>query len=339
MTGAVPLLSDHDRLEARRLIESEGLRFEADADDVVGVYDGERLVGTGSRAGYVLKMLAIAPDQQGGEALGELVTLLMQRGMDAGHETFFVYTRPDHVTTFERLNFRLLVTHSMAALLEIGPGIREYFDSHRGLMRPGKNGAIVVNGNPFTMGHLHLTETAARRVEHLYLFVVREDRSAFPFDARFRLAREATAHLPNVSVLETSRYAVSAGTFPSYFLKQLDDAALAQMQLDVRLFASVLAPPFSVRARFVGDEPTCATTAAYNRTMEQVLGEYGIAWTQIPRLTQGGAAISASRVREHLSHNDLEGVASWVPPATMAFLRSAAGGVVIRRLAGAGKGR
>jgi [citrate (pro-3S)-lyase] ligase len=338
MTGAVSLLSDHDRLEARRLIESEGLRFETDADDIVGLYDGERLVATGSRAGYVLKMLAIAPDQQGGEALGELVTLLMQRGMDAGHETFFVYTRPDHVTTFERLNFRLLVAHSMAALLEIGPGVREYLDRHRALMRPGKNGAIVVNGNPFTLGHLYLTETAARRVEHLFLFVVREDRSAFPFAVRFRLAQEATAHLLNVSVLETSRYAVSAGTFPSYFLKRLDDAAVAQMQLDVRLFGAVLAPPFSVRARFVGDEPYCATTAAYNRAMEEVLGEYGIAWTQIPRLAHGGAAISASRVRECLGRGDLDRVASWVPPATMAYLRSPDGDSVIRRLAGAGEG-
>jgi [citrate (pro-3S)-lyase] ligase len=333
MTGAVPLLSDHDRLEARRLIGSEGLRFETDADDIVGLYDGDRLVATGSRTGYVLKMLAVAPSHQGGEALGELVTLLMQRGMDVGHETFFVYTRPDHVTTFERLNFRLLVTHTMAALLEIGPGIREYLGMHRALMRPGENGAIVVNGNPFTLGHLHLAETAARRVERLYLFVVREDRSVFPFAVRFRLAQEATAHLPNVVVLETSRYAVSAGTFPSYFLRRLDDAALAQMQLDVRLFASVLAPPFSVRARFVGDEPYCATTAAYNRTMEEVLGEYGIAWTQIPRLAQDGAAISASRVRERLGRGDLDGVASWVPPATMTLLRSREGEAIAQRLA------
>jgi [citrate (pro-3S)-lyase] ligase len=333
MTGAVPLLSERDRLEARTLIESEGLRFETDADDIVGLYDGERLVATGSRAGYVLKMLAIAPSQQGGDALGELVTLLMQRGMDAGHETFFVYTRPEHAPSFERLNFRLLVTHGMAALLEIGLGIREYLDTHRALVRPGRNGAIVVNANPFTLGHLHLAETAARRVDHLYLFVVREDRSVFPFAARLRLAREATAHLPNVLVLETSRYAVSAGTFPSYFLKRLDDAALLQMQFDVRLFGSVLAPPFSVRARFVGDEPYCATTAAYNRTMAEVLGEYEIAWTQIPRLAHGGAAISASRVRECLGRGDLDRVASWAPPATMAFLRSREGEAIAQRLA------
>jgi [citrate (pro-3S)-lyase] ligase len=73
--------------------------------------------------------------------------------------------------------------------------------------------------------------------------------------------------------------------------------------------------------------------------MEEALGEYGIEWAQIPRLAHGGAAISASRVREHLSRGDFDSVASWVPPATMAYLRSPEGDAVIRRLAGAGEGR
>jgi citrate lyase synthetase len=73
--------------------------------------------------------------------------------------------------------------------------------------------------------------------------------------------------------------------------------------------------------------------------MEEVLGEYGIAWTQIPRLAQDGAAISASRVRERLGRGDLDSVASWVPPVTMAFLRSPAAEAVMRRLADAGQGR
>ncbi len=333
MTGAVPLLSTRDQHEARELIESEGLRFEADVDDVVGLYDENCLVATGARAGYVLKMLAIAPSQQGGEALGELITLLMQRGMAAGHETFFVFTRPEHVPSFERLNFRLLVAHHQAALLEIGPGLPAYLHAHRLLSRPGRNGAIVVNGNPFTRGHLHLVETAARQVDHLYLFVVREDRSVFPFAARFRLAQEATAHLPNVLVLETSRYAVSAGTFPSYFLKRLDDVALLQMQCDVRLFATALAPPFSVRVRFVGEEPYCPTTAAYNRTMQEVLHEYAIDWVQIPRLTEAGRAISATHVREALGRRELDRVVAWVPAATLAYLKTPEGEAVARRLA------
>ncbi len=333
MTQVLPLLSERDRREARELIESEGLRFETGVDDVVGLYEGGHLQATGARAGYVLKMLVIAAGYQGGEVLGALVTSLMERGMAAGHDTFFVFTRPEHAPTFERLNFRLLVVHGQAALLEIGPGLPAYLDAQRRWMRPGRNGAIVVNGNPFTLGHLHLAETAARQVDSLYLFVVREDRSVFPFATRLRLAREATAHLANVVVLDTSRYAVSAGTFPSYFLKHLDDAARLQMQLDVRLFATALAPPFSVRTRFVGEEPYCATTAAYNRTMREVLGDYAINFIEIPRLAEGGRAISATHVREALGRGNFDALRAWLPPATMAFLRSDDGKAIADRLA------
>ena len=94
------------------------------------------------------------------------------------------------------------------------PACGAYLASHASQITQGHNGAVVINGNPFTLGHLHLVEYAAQRVDRLYLFVVREDRSVFPFAVRFRLAQEATAHLRNVTVLDTSRYAVSAGTFP-----------------------------------------------------------------------------------------------------------------------------
>ena len=224
-----------DLREARELIESQGLRFEPEFDDLVGLFENGQLVACGARAGYVLKMLAIAPSHQGTDALGELVTKLMLSAMSAGHDTVFVFTLPQNVASFEALNFRLLVTHGQAALLEHGPGLEAYLASHASQISQGHNGAVVINGNPFTLGHLHLVECAAQRVDRLYLFVVREDRSVFPFAVRFRLAQEATAHLRNVTVLDTSRYAVSAGTFPSYFLKRLDEVAAAQMQIDLLL--------------------------------------------------------------------------------------------------------
>jgi [citrate (pro-3S)-lyase] ligase len=167
-------------------------------------------------------------------------------------------------------------------------------------------------------------EQAAARVDRLYLFVVREDRSVFPFAVRLRLAREATAHLANVTVLDTSRYAVSAGTFPSYFLKRLDTRSAAQMQLDLRLFATALAPRFHVATRFAGQEPLCPTTAAYNRMMAEVLPEYGIAMAELPRSEAGGLPISATRVRAALRAHDNEALGALVPPATLAFLRSEA---------------
>jgi [citrate (pro-3S)-lyase] ligase len=169
-------------------------------------------------------------------------------------------------------------------------------------------------------------------VDHLYLFVVREDRSVFPFDVRFRLAKEATRQLRNVTVLDTSRYAVSAGTFPSYFLKRLDEAAETQMQIDLNLFAQRIAPRFQIAARFVGEEPLCPTTAAYNRLMTEVLGAHGIQCVEVPRLPAGGSPISATRVRRAFAADDFETLRSLVPPVTLAFLQSPSARPIAERL-------
>lgn len=305
---------------ARTFLEGSGLRFEPDFDDLVGCYESGHLIACGARAGYVLKMLAVDPAHQGGDLLGALVTELLASGHRAGHDAHFLFTLPQHAQTFQRLNFRLLALHGNAALLEHGRGLEAYLAAHPA--PPGRNGAVVINGNPFSLGHLHLVECAARSVEHLQVFIVREDRSVFPFEVRLRLAREATAHIPNLTVLDTSRYAVSAGTFPAYFLKRLDDVAEAQMQLDLRLFATRLAPHFHTTVRFVGEEPLCPATAAYNRIMSDVLREHRIDWVQVPRLEAAGAPISATRIREAFAAGAFQDLARLVPPSTLAFLES-----------------
>lgn len=318
--------------EARQLIESQGLRFEPHFDDLVGLFDDGTLVACGARTGYVLKMLAIAPSHQGTDALGELVTQLIQSAMSAGQDTVFLFTPPQNVASFESLNFRLLVACGEAALLEHGPGIQEYLASHASQITQGYNGGVVVNGNPFTNGHLYLVECAAQRVDRLYLFVVREDRSVFPFTDRFRLAQEATAHLRNVTVLDTSRYAVSAATFPSYFVKRLDDVALRQMQIDLTLFAERIAPWFHVACRFVGDEPLCRTTAAYNKIMAEVLEANSIKCIELPRVRARGLPVSATQVRKAFAENDTTSLRELVPPATLQFLQSPSAQSIAERL-------
>jgi len=318
-----PLLFDRPSpAEARALVEGQGLRFEPDFDDLVGLYAHGRLVACGARAGYVLKMLVIARSHQGSDALGTLVTFLVQSARAAGHDTVFVFTPPRNAPSFEALNFRLLVTAGESALLEYGPGLPAYLEAAAPIISPGRNGAVVVNGNPFTRGHLDLVEAAAREVDRLYLFIVREDRSVFPFEVRHRLASVATQHLRNVVVLDTSRYAVSAGTFPSYFMKRLDGLALAQMRLDLLLFAERIAPAFHIVRRFVGREPFCATTAAYNQAMSEILARKGLGWVERPRLEFGGQAISATWVRRALREGGLESIRSLVPVTTYDYLCS-----------------
>ncbi|MDR1934810.1 MAG: [citrate (pro-3S)-lyase] ligase [Candidatus Accumulibacter sp.] len=330
----VELASNSERKGARALIEASGLAFEDQLDVMVGLYEGERLVATGSRAGNVLKMLAVAPDHQGGPALGELVTELVIGGQRAGYESLFVYTKPEYIVSFESLNFFLLARQEKAALLEYGKGLSRWLESKRGLVRSGLNGAVVVNCNPFTQGHLFLIENAARQLDNLYIFVVREDRSAFPFEVRYRLVEQGICHIPNAIVLDTSHYIVSGATFPTYFLKKDDPAARIQMELDVTLFAAKIAPFFGITQRFVGTEPNCPLTGAYNLTLRALLPLHGIELKIIERKQTADGAISASRVRELIAQGDFAALADYVPPTTLAYLESDAAKPVRERLRG-----
>jgi [citrate (pro-3S)-lyase] ligase len=169
-------------------------------------------------------------------------------------------------------------------------------------------------------------------VDTLYVFIVREDRSAFPFAVRYRLAAESLGHVRNAVLLDTSRYAVSAATFPSYFLRQNDEKARLQMEVDVRLFGAHLAPAFGITRRFVGHEPYCETTAAYNRAMAEWLPEYGIELVEVPRATDGDRFISATTVRAALAAGDTAALERLVPPPTLAFLASGEGQAIAHRL-------
>lgn len=321
-----------ERKMARALIEASGLAFEENIEVMVGIYEDEQLVATGSRAGDILKMLAVIPDYQGGSTLGELVTELVMNGQRAGHESLFVYTKPEYAVSFQSLNFFLLASQEKVALLEYGKGLATWLASKKELVRSGLNGAVVVNCNPFTNGHRYLIENAARQVENLYIFVVREDRSVFPFDVRYRLVEQGVRYIPNVILLDTSRYIVSGATFPTYFLKKDDPVARIQMELDITLFASKIAPFFGITRRFVGTEPNCPLTGAYNLTMQSLLPEYGVDLQIIERAQTVTGVISASRVRELIGQGDFAALADYVPATTLTYLESVAAKAVRERL-------
>jgi len=307
---------------ARNLLERSGLSFEEGFDEMVGSYEMDKLVAVGARAGNILKMFAVEPTHQGGTLLADMVTELVGRGLSAGCESLFVFTKPEYISTFESYNFTLLASHEYVALLEYGKGLERWLSSHRSLIRTGTNGAVVMNCNPFTRGHRHLIEQVAGQVDNLYLFVVSAERSQFPFPVRMRLVREGVAEFPNVLVLDTSHYAVSNATFPTYFLKKDDPVARIQMELDLTLFSSRIAPFFRITRRFVGSEPCCGLTYQYNETMKRILPLYGITLTEIERKHSSNGVISASRVREALAANNHSLLEEMLPETTMAFLHS-----------------
>ena len=177
-------------------------------------------------------------------------------------------------------------------------------------------GCIVMNCNPFTLGHRYLIEQAAKQVERLYVMVVKEDCSLFAYTERKAMVEQGVADIENVNVIDGSDYAISRATFPTYFLKRLDDAADTQMLLDLDLFRRHIAPALGATVRFVGTEPTDQLTRRYNQLMHEALKDV----RETARLEKDGNAVSASRVRKAMEEGDMNTIRQLVPPTTLPYI-------------------
>ena len=134
------------------------------------------------------------------------------------------------------------------------------------------------------------------------------------------MARAGTADLPRLVLHGTGDYLISHATFPTYFFKDQAQAGQANCQLDLELFALAIAPALGITRRFVGTEPLCPVTAAYNEAMKAVLPPYGIAVTELPRLAKDGVPVSASEVRRCLARHDEARLRQLVPEPVAAML-------------------
>ena len=179
-----------------------------------------------------------------------------------------------------------------------------------------RGGIVVMNCNPFTLGHRYLIEQAAKQVERLYVMVVKEDCSLFAYTERKAMVEQGVADIKNVTVIDGSDYAISRATFPTYFLKRLDDAADTQMLLDLDLFRRHIAPALGATVRFVGTEPTDQLTRRYNQLMHEALKDV----RETDRLEKDGNAVSASRVRKAMEEGDMNTIRQLVPPTTLPYI-------------------
>ena len=182
-------------------------------------------------------------------------------------------------------------------------------------------GAIVMNCNPFTLGHEYLIEYAAKKVKKLYIFVVEEDKSEFKFADRFELVKRGVKKYSNVEVLPSGKFIISQQTFSGYFNKEnLQDVAVDSSE-DVEIFAREIAPSLGITVRFVGEEPEDSVTRQYNENMRRILPQYNIDFCEIPRREINGEVISAKKVRAALKVGDFDTIKKLVPKTTLKFLR------------------
>lgn len=277
------LQSVHDKVEA--FLASNGLRLEK-MDEYAAVFaigEDEILAG-GGLAGNTIKCVAVGDALRGSGMGAKLVSHLVCVAASKGYTTQKVFTKPGNHSVFSSLGFNTLASSPQAIFMENGSELDDYCRQLNALQREGKCGIIVMNANPFTCGHRYLVERASQSVDHLFVMVVREDKSRFSYDERLMMVKQGCSGLDNVTVCNGSRYAVSADTFPTYFLKRIDDATDEQILLDLDLFARHLAPALGATVRFVGSEPTDALTCRYNQLMHKTLPGQGIEVVEINRL-------------------------------------------------------
>lgn len=323
-----------DFSEIKDFLESLNLKMPEELDYTIGIYEDNNLVGTGSLSKNIIKGMGVSPRLQGEGISTTIITNLLKKAIELGRDNIFIYTKPSSETMFSELGFKNIANASpYAVLLEWGNGLSGYVSKlkERAKDKPSNASCIVMNGNPFTLGHRYLVEKAAKASEILYLFVVEEDKSLFPFKVRLNLIKEGVKDLDNVEVIAGGDYIISSATFPSYFTKEAD-LSLAQSYLDLDLFSCHIVPALKIVRRFVGEEPICPLTSVYNRVMKEVLPKRGVEVIEIPRLEIGGCYISASRVREALKTGDIESIKDIVPISTYNYLVSSEGEEVIRKI-------
>ncbi|WP_308269996.1 [citrate (pro-3S)-lyase] ligase [Prevotella sp.] len=320
------------RRQIEMFLQTNGLRYD-DVDYYAAIVDesSDEMIAGGGLKGSVIKCVAVADGHKGEAVANVIVSHLIAKANAEGCQCVKLYTKPDNRQLFESLSFRLIAESPNAILMETGVGgIEKYSEELRVKSEELKNdesvvsnarkpiGVIVMNANPFTLGHRFLVEQSSELVERLYVVVVREDCSMFSYNERKAMVSQGVRDIGNVVVVDGSDYAVSAATFPTYFLKQLSDATDTQIILDLDLYRRRIAPVLGATIRFFGSEPTDPLTRRYNELMHQQLGEEHV--HEIQRKQQEGSAISASCVRKAMMEGCLWDAIQLVPPTTIPYI-------------------
>ena len=306
----------------RQFLHMNGLDYDPAVGFTVALMEDDEIIATASLDGGTVKCVAVSPMHQGEGLTAHLMTAVRQEAFDRGIQHLMLFTKPGNLMMFREFGFHPVIRTDSVLLMENRrSGLDDFL---KGLERPagdpGVVGCIVANCNPFTLGHRYLIETAAKQVDTLHVFILSESRSMFSPEARMDLAKAGCRDLENVYFHPTGPYMVSSATFPTYFIKDKTRAGDIHCGLDVRLFGEKIAPALGVTRRFVGTEPNCVVTNAYNAQMKAHLPGYGVEVVEIPRREIGGEAISASRVRAFLEKGDFEAIRTLVPDGTYEYL-------------------
>ena len=248
--------------EVDALLISEGIRRDANLDYTCGMYDDEmHIIATGSCFGNTLRCFAVSHEHQGEGLMNSIVSHLIEFQFSRGNTHLFLYTKCNSAKFFGDLGFYEIarIEEQIVFMENRKTGFQNYLSSlakdplpekyapdlyktatDTNAYPPKKVAALVMNANPFTLGHQYLVEKAAAENDLLHLFIVSEDASLVPFQVRKRLVMEGTAHLKNICYHDSGPYIISNATFPSYFQKDENAVIESHAMLDLTVFTQIV---------------------------------------------------------------------------------------------------
>ena len=334
--------------QINELLLAEGIRRDANLDYTCGMYDEEmNIIATGSCFGNTLRCMAVSNAHQGEGLMNQIVTHLISVQFERGNTHLFLYTKCNSAKFFGDLGFYEIarIDGQIVFMENRKTGFTSYLEKLKKETEQSevfrqfscndsaktKIAALVMNANPFTLGHQYLVEKAASENDILHLFIVSEDQSLVPFSVRKKLVLEGTAHLKNIIYHESGPYIISNATFPSYFQKDADAVMESHANLDLTIFVRI-AQALGINCRYVGEEPNSQVTGIYNEIMAKKLPENLIACKIIPRKEANDSVISASTVRTALKSGKIDLLKTLVPETTFRYFQSEEAAPVIEKI-------
>ncbi len=306
------------------------LGIDQDVERYIVAYSDSEIVACGGIAGNVLKSIAIVPELHGSGFSLRLMTELTNLAYEMQRFELFLFTKPANVKLFRQSGFFPIakVDEKLVLLENSQYRLRNYL---RGLnkykVQGEKIGSIVMNANPFTLGHQYLVEQAAQDCDWLHLMVVREEGTDFSYQDRLKMIKNGVAHIKNITVHSGSSYIISRATFPTYFIKSQGLIDYCFTAIDLQIFRQHIAPALGIHCRYVGTEPLCSVTRHYNEQMKfwlttPELKAPSVSVVEIARKTSLGEPISASAVRARLARGERQALDALLPKTTLDYIQN-----------------
>jgi [citrate (pro-3S)-lyase] ligase len=332
----INLKHEEEVQEVRDFLQTFHLELDDNVDYTVVIRKNEEIKATCSKSKNVFKCFAVSDELRGEGVAATLMGAVSDKLFDEGIYHSFIFTKIENIDIFTSLGYKIIHEIENVALLESGIyDIKKYLKDMQkeyNIDANTKKSALVMNCNPFTLGHRYLIEEAARQSVQVLVFIVEEDKSSFPFIHRYAMVKEGVSHLHNVRVIKGGEYIISRATFPSYFLRKEDEILQAYTTLDASIFGRYFCTSLNITKRFIGEEPYCRVTNAYNESLKEILPIYGVEVIEVKRKSYRSDVISASKVRKLIKEGRISDIENIVPSSTWQFLNTTEGKEIMEKI-------